>query len=384
MTTFAEIAFWIAAVWIAYVLVLYPGLTVVVGSMLQRVRKPIRGDVTPRISFVISAYNEEKAIEQKVRQTLALDYPPDQLEVIVASDGSTDRTDEIVKGIGDHRVRLVRAEGRVGKTATVARAVGMATGEILVFSDATGVFSPNALRALAARFADPDVGCVAGRVVYRYGSDSTSEGFKSYQRVAVAVRRAENEFGDQTSVSGSIHAMRHELFRSGAPGFSMDVIDAVHTVVQGKRVVYEYDAVSLEDSRSSNRDEFNARVRISIRNNSMARYIVNALIGSQRWFYLWQMVSHKMMRWWLWVPLAALLLSNLMLASKSFSYEALTVAQLAFYAFATVGLVRGRGDGRLGSLAALAAFFLMGNAAMCVGTIRGLLGAQKPAWEPLR
>ena len=381
---FAEVSFWLAAAWIAYVLVLYPGLAVAVGSLIERLRKPLLGDATPRISFIISAYNEEKAIEEKLRQTLALDYPPDRLEVIVASDGSTDRTDEIVKEFGDSRVRLYRTEGRLGKTATLNGAVGAATGEILVFSDATGVYSQNALRAIAARFADPRVGCVAGRVAYRYGRDSTSEGFKGYQRVAVAVRRAENGFGDQTSVSGSIHAMRRELFRPGQPGFSMDVIDAVHTVVQGRRVVYEYDAVSLEDSRSSSSGEFDARLRISLRSNSMAPYIVRELVQSRRWFYLFQMVSHKMMRWWLWAPLAVAFVTNLVLATHSLAYAALAAGQLLFYAVGVVGLVGGRGAGRVGGVAALAGFFLMGNAAMCVGTLRGLLGAQKPAWEPLR
>ncbi len=314
MTTFAEMAFWVSAAWIAYVLVLYPGLTVLVGSVLQRLRTPLRGEVTPRITLLISAYNEEKVIEQKLRQTLALDYPPGALEVIVVSDGSTDHTDEIVREFGDPRVRLHRVEGRVGKTAALNSAVEAATGELLVFSDATGEFSPNALRALAARFADPAVGCVAGRVAYRYGRDKTSEGFRGYQRVAVAVRRAENAFGDQTSVSGSIHAVRRELFRPSAPAFSPDVLDAVHTVVQGRRVVYEPEAVSLEDSRSSSGQEFKARVRIAVQNNAMAPYIVRELVRSRRFFYLFQMVSHKLLRWWLWMPLIGAFASSVALA----------------------------------------------------------------------
>lgn len=379
----AEALFWVSIAWIAYTLVVYPGIAVTVGALASRLRPPKRSDATPRISYLISAYNEEKAIEEKLRQTLALDYPPDRLEVIVASDGSTDRTDEIVKSFRDPRVRLVRTEGRLGKTATLARAVEACTGEILVFSDATGIFSPNALRALASRFADPEVGCVAGRVAYRYGADATSEGFRGYQRVAVAVRRAENGFGDQTSVSGSIHALRRELFRPGRPGFSMDVIDALHTVVQGRRVVYEYDAVSLEDSRQSTKDEFDARVRISVRNTNMAPYILRELATAGRWFYLFQMVSHKLMRWWLWIPLLVAFVTNWVVAGESPLLLGLAVAQTLAYAGAVVGLVRGR-RGALGRVTALLSFFVMGNVAMAVGTLKGLAGAQRPAWEPVR
>ena len=192
MRMLLEIAFWIAATWIGYALVLYPGITIVLGTALARVRAPLRGDLTPRIPFIVAAYNEERVIERKVRQTLSLDYPADQIEVIVASDGSTDRTDEIVRSIADPRVRLFRAEGRVGKTATVNGAVEVSTGELLVFSDATGVFSHGALRALAARFADREVGCAAGRVAYQYGGDTTSR--LRIQR-SPPVRRAETRSG---------------------------------------------------------------------------------------------------------------------------------------------------------------------------------------------
>ena len=379
----AELLFWSSLAWIAYTLIVYPGLAVLLGVVASRLRPVRKGPVTPRVSVLISAYNEEAAIERKVRQTLALDYPAGLLEVIVASDGSTDRTDEIVQGLDDPRVTLYRAEGRLGKTAALNGAVTKATGEILIFSDATGEFNPGAIRALVSNFADDRVGCVAGRVAYRYGDDATSAGFSGYQRVAVAVRRAENGFGDQTSVSGSIHAVRRELFRPGRPGFSMDVIDALHTVVQGRRVVYEYDAVSLEDSRTRAQDEFRARVRISVRNASMAPYIVRELIGSRKLRYAFQMVSHKFMRWWLWLPLLVAFASNLALAGQSRGYLLLAALQVAFYGCAAAGLLLAP-RGVAGRVAALAGFFLMGNAAMCVGTLRGLAGAQKPAWEPVR
>jgi len=383
-TMLVEIAFWSSLAWIGYALVVYPALTFVLGSFALGAKRVRKADATPSLSFLISAYNEEAAIEQKVRDTLALDYPSDRIEVIVVSDGSTDRTDEIVIRFGDPRVKLFRAEGRLGKTAALNAGVATATGDILVFSDATGEFSKNALRALASNFADPEVGCVAGRVAYRYGRDATSAGFSGYQRFAVAVRRAENAFGDQTSVSGSIHAIRRALFRPGQPGFSMDVIDAVHTVLQGKRVVYEAEAISLEDSRTRPRDEWRARVRIAVRNTAMTPYILSGLVRERRWRFLFQMVSHKMLRWWMWLPLLALFGASLALASESPLYLAAAVAQLAFYGSALVGFAVPDVRGPLGRALALASFFVMGNAAACFGTLKGLAGAQSPAWEPVR
>ena len=383
MTRVAELAFWLAAAWVAWALVLYPALAIALGSLPRRRRAATPGAAAPRVSFIISAYNEERSIGEKVRDTLALDYPPDRLEVIVASDGSTDRTDDVVREIGDPRVVLHRVEGRVGKTAALNSACAAASGDVFVFSDATGKFSKDALRVLASALADPAVGCVAGRVVYRYGRDATSEGFKGYQRIAVAIRRAESRFGDQTSVSGSIHAVRRECFRPSPPHASPDVLDAVHAVVAGRRVLYAAGAVSVEESRSRPHDEFRARVRISIQNNGMARYVLRELVRARRWFYLFQMVSHKMMRWWLWAPLLVLLVSSLVLAPGSPWYAAAAVVQLGGYALAVAGVLAGPASRWLRPLS-LPGFFVVGNAAMCVGTFRYLLGAEKAAWEPQR
>ncbi len=384
MRSVAAVSFWLSISWIAWALIVYPLLAFSFGSLANSRRGIRKAPVTPPLTVIISAYNEETVIHEKIRQTLALDYPADRLEVLVVSDGSTDRTDEIVASYGDPRVMLHRAEGRQGKTAAANEGVLRARGEILVFSDATGVYSKNALRALASNFADPTVGCVAGRVAYRFGNDATSKGFSGYQRIAVAIRRAENAFGDQTSVSGSIHAIRRELFRPGRPEFSADVIDAVHTVVQGRRVVYENEAVSLEDSRTRNQDEFRARIRISVQNASMAPYVLRELVAARRWFYLFQMVSHKMMRWWMWAPLLTAALTSCALASADALYFSAAVTQMAFYSIAAVGLTRPATSGMAGRLLAVTSFFLLGNAAMCVGTLRGLRGEQAPAWEPVR
>jgi cellulose synthase/poly-beta-1,6-N-acetylglucosamine synthase-like glycosyltransferase len=376
-----EVAFWCSAFLIAYTLVGYPLIALLWGSISRR--DPEKAELTPTMTLIIAAYNEEDAIAEKIEQSLALDYPEEKLEILVADDGSTDRTTEIVRSFSERGVRLHRSEGRVGKTATLNTAASDACGEILVFSDATTVYTSDSLRKLAANFADPSVGCVGGRVAYHYGEDVASSGFRSYQGFAVGVRRAEGRFGSTTSVSGAIHALRKELFRPAAAEFTPDLSNPVHTVVQGHRVIYENDAVGVEESRTRLRDEYQARIRNSVLQNSMLGYIVSELISSRRFAYLFQMVSHKFLRWWLGPLLLLALLTNLILIPHGTLYVLLGVLQLAVLSLAVVAVVTEGSERKIPGASSLA-FFLVGNAGMCVGIFRWLRSGGMKTWEPIR
>src|SRR5215470_10998048 len=175
-----QVVFIAAIAVMAFIYVGYPALMLALSFVLRR---PVRrADITPRVSVIIAAYNEERDIEAKLENSLALDYPRDRMEIIVASDGSTDRTDDIVRAFADRGVRLFRCEGGMGKTAVSNLAAGAASGEILVFSDATGMWNRDAVAEMASHFADPRVGCVSGRVGYRYDVSPASRGFGAYQR----------------------------------------------------------------------------------------------------------------------------------------------------------------------------------------------------------
>jgi cellulose synthase/poly-beta-1,6-N-acetylglucosamine synthase-like glycosyltransferase len=376
-----EIVFWVSVTLIAYTLLGYPALALLLRTVVRR--SVDKQPITPRVSFIIAAYNEEAAIAEKLRETLKLDYPRDKLEIIVASDGSTDRTEEIVESFADQGVVLYRGEPRKGKSATLNEAVARSTGEIIVFSDATGVYSQQAIRELVANFHDPSVGCVTGRVAYEYGADSTSTGFRTYQRIVVAVRRAESGFGSQTSVSGSIHAIRSSLYRPVDSDFSHDVVDPVHTVAQGYRVVYENDAVSLEESRKDPLDELRSRVRIGLRGMVSLRYVLGELTRNRSWSYLFQVISHKVLRWWLWAPLLVALGTSLALVTHSNFFAVAAFLQLIFYALGAAGLSSGRWRIRLPGMSQLA-FFLLGNAAMCMAMIKWMLDERVRTWEPIR
>jgi len=373
--------FWIATALVVYTLLGYPVIALLLAGL---VRGSVRSaEFAPSVSFIIAAYNEEAVLAEKIRQTLALDYPAEKLEIMVASDGSTDRTDEIARSFADRGVKLFRSNDRRGKTHTLNGAVAAASGGIIVFSDATGIFSPNAIRLLVSHFADPAVGCVGGRVAYRYAADATSKGFSFYQRFAVAVRAAESAWGSETSVSGSIHAIRRDLYRPSDPAFSLDVIDPVHTVAAGRRVLYERDAISLEESRTHPRDEFRARVRIAVRGISMVPYILRMLLWPPRPTYLFQMISHKFFRWWLWFFLLVLFVSSALMAPRGGLYMWAFVVQATVYACGITALLSAFAGIRLPGLSTLS-LFVLGNAAMAVGAIKALFGHRMPKWEPVR
>lgn len=376
-----ETVFWVAIGVIVYTTVAYPLLTLALAAIVRK--RVDKSPVTPTVSLIIAAYNEERVIEQKIRQTLDLDYPHDKLEIIVASDGSTDQTDDIVRSFADRGVKLYRSEGRLGKTGTLNGAVASATGEIIIFSDATGIYNRQAIRELVSNFADPTVGCVTGRVTYAYGTDATSKGFKGYQRIAVAIRRAETLFGSQTSVSGSIHAMRRELYRPPDPAHSIDVMNAVSTVADGYRVVYENAATSQEESRTRPKDEYRCRVRNSVQATGAIPSIVRQLLRKRRLGYLFQMISHKILRWWLWCPMLFALAANILLVGHAPVYKVLAVVQVVVYAVGGFGLLAAY-KGLQIPLASTLAFFLLGNVATGVGAIKAVAGRKMGAWQPVR
>ena len=380
-SSIAWIAFGTALVFLAYTYVGYPLLTAVLARVASR---PVRqGAIEPTVSFLIAAHNEEKDIAWKIEETLALDYPADRREVIVVSDGSTDRTDAIVESYADRGVKLFRPEGHPGKTESANQAVPTTTGEILIFSDATGHYNRECIRALVRNFADPTVGLVSGRVTYQYGTSETASGFRAYQSFVTAARRSEARFGTQTSVSGSIHAIRRELFRPAPTALSFDMVHPLHVAVAGYRTVYEFDATSEEESREAPEAEFRARVRIAVRAFTFLPYLLARLPRCRHAAYPFQMVSHKVLRWLSPGFLLLLAASSLVLAPTSRIAAALFVAQVVVYLLAAVGWAQ-RGTGRTSKATAVPLFFATINLAFAVGFVRWARGERFGTWTTER
>jgi cellulose synthase/poly-beta-1,6-N-acetylglucosamine synthase-like glycosyltransferase len=337
----------------------------------------------PFVSFVIAAYNEEDAITKKLQNTLELDYPADRLEVIVASDGSSDGTDALVESFPDERVRLVRNDARGGKTATTALAVEQAQGGLLVFSDATGLYNREALRELVAPFADSEVGAVSGRVIYEYDDSQTARGFRLYQSWVTAQRRAEPSLHTLTSVSGSIHALSREIFEPVPAHLSYDMVVPALVAMHDKRVVYAPGATSGEVSRRRAGEEFAARVRIAVRAYAFLGWLFRERARIHDRGYLAQLFFHKVLRWFSAQQLLLLLAAHVLLALATGGWAAtLLVPHLGIYGVAAL-LARFEGSLRFPGRAVLLLFATV-NAAYAVGFVRWLRGARLATWSPDR
>jgi cellulose synthase/poly-beta-1,6-N-acetylglucosamine synthase-like glycosyltransferase len=367
----------VCAALLTYAFVGYPLLVRALARLRPRPFHP--APIEPTVSFLIAAYNEEAVIAAKLENTLALDYPREKLEIVVASDGSTDGTHALVRGFAERGVRLFAPEGHLGKTGTANAAVPATRGEILVFSDATGMYNPEAVRALVRNFADPHVGAVTGRVLYRYDESVTARGFAAYQRLVVPQR----VFGTETSVSGSIHALRRERFAAAPPELSFDIVHPLHVALAGQRTVYEAEATSLEEARSRPEDEFRSRVRIAVRMWSFVPYLLRRLPRCRDRMYVFQVVSHKLLRW-LSAPLLALAAAAAAVLATRGGWFALPLLALGFAAAAAaLGWLAARLGRGAGPFAAALVFATL-ELAYLVGLARWLRGARFAGWRPER
>ena len=260
----ARSVFWGAGATIVATYAVFPVGLLVRGALMRR---PVRSAaIEPSVSIIIAARNEAADIGRRLENLAALDYPRDRLEVVIASDGSEDATAAIVARWAERGVRLLDLP-RVGKADALNAAVAASTGEILVFSDANSMFAPDAVRALVRRFADPEVGGVAGDQRYEAAAtgDALAEGERGYWDLDRLLKIAESRAGNVVSATGAIYAIRRSLFRPVATGVTDDFYTSVQVVAQGRRLVFARDAVAFEPPAKSGGDEFGRKVRIMTR-----------------------------------------------------------------------------------------------------------------------
>lgn len=382
------IVFWLSAGLIVYAYLGFP--------LLLLVRARIRGDagavasarIEPRLSLVVVAHNEAATIEAKIENLYNLDYPADRLEVIVASDGSSDGTDDLVLRHARPGLRLVTLP-RSGKIPALNAAVRNARGEILVFSDANSMFDRDALRELVAPFADPAVGAVGGnqRYVPAAAEHMAGLGERLYWRYDRMLKTAQSRAGSMTAATGAIHAIRRELFAPVPVGVSDDFMTSTRAIAHGYRLVFAPAAVAWETVAPSKEAEFARKLRIIVRGLRglwIARGLFNPL---RHGFYALQIFSHKLLRWSVGWLLIALLASSLLLYGHGALYRAAVLAQAAGYAAALLGLAwhqRRPTPSRLEKVFAIPFYFCMANYAALRAWIQVLGGRRVDTWESTR
>jgi cellulose synthase/poly-beta-1,6-N-acetylglucosamine synthase-like glycosyltransferase len=379
-----SIAFWLAAAWLAYIYVGFGLLVALVGRVRRReVRKRA---ITPRLSVVIAAYNEEAVIGERLRNVLGLDYPADRLEVIVAADGCTDRTEAIVKSCGEARVRLVSLP-RGGKIAALDAAVRHAGGDVLVFTDANVECHPGTLRAIAANFADPEVGGVAGRTSYRLeaGSESSSRGESAYLDYDTRLKQLESFTGSVVSAQGGLYAIRRRLYRAVEdPAVTDDFAISTAVIEQGYRLVFEPEALGTEFAVPEAAREFRRRVRLmtrGLRGVMLRRRLLNPFRFG---FYALVLLSHKVLRRLAPLPLALLAITAVWLAPTGWFYTAAAAGQAALYTLAVAGWALRRTPAGHVKALSVPFYFCMANVACAVAVAQALGGRRIDRWQPQR
>jgi cellulose synthase/poly-beta-1,6-N-acetylglucosamine synthase-like glycosyltransferase len=366
-----ELIFWLSGAVVAYVYIGYPLLLKLAHMAFGRVPShPPAAE--PPVTLVISAFNEEASIREKLENTLQLDYPADRLQVLVVSDASDDRTDDIVREFADRGVRLLRMAERGGKTVGLNAAIREASGEVVVFSDANAMYRRDALRRLSAPFADRTVGAVVGESTY-HDSETASEASESlYWKYETAIKRLESETGSVVGGDGAIYAIRRGLYVPMRADALSDFVNPLQIVKSGHRCLYEPAAQSVEKAAEGFDREFRRKVRIVNRAWRAMLSMPELLNPFRHGFFALKLISHKLLRWLAPVFLALLLAANFALLGRGALYAATLAAQLAFYALALTGhLLRHRKH--MPRLLSVPYYFTMVN----IASARGILGAFK-------
>jgi cellulose synthase/poly-beta-1,6-N-acetylglucosamine synthase-like glycosyltransferase len=379
----AYILFWLAAAIIAYTYFLFPAIVFLRGRLWPNPYKS--GEITPEVSMIIAAHNEEESIGAKLDNALSLDYPAEQLRIIVASDGSVDGTNAIARDYSESGVELLELP-RVGKAKALNTAVKSASGEILVFSDANSIYAADALRALVRPFADPEVGGVAGheRFLSKSGNELAGAGEKDYWRLDRRLKILESSGGNAISAAGAIYAIRRKLFKPVIEGVTDDFYTSTGVIKQGFRLIYTPDAVAFESVESSKGEEFDRKVRVITRGwqSVLSR---RALLNPFRYgFYSLQLFSHKVLRRLVVIPLLVLLLVSPIVWLQGAIYNIAVLGQLVFYGLAALALpLEGTSVGRL-KVFRIPFYFCMVNIASLIAAFNVARGRQIKVWETRR
>jgi len=363
--------FWVAGGALAWTHVGYP----LAAAALARARpRPVRrGDVTPDVTVVVAAHDEEAVIGRRVENLLALDYPADRLAVVVASDGSTDGTDAAVEDVAarDPRVRLV-SRPRSGKVPAQDAVVSELGSDVVAFSDANSLWAPDALRKLVRSFADPDVGYVCGKVELEHPDGSSREGV--YWRYELWLRESESKLAGITGGNGAIYAVRRADYTDSDPRMGHD-LGLPYTMAQrGRRAVYDPDALAFEKAARDSEDELGRRVRMH--SQGWLHLLTGRMLRPAEPLFVAQIVSHRVLRYLSGLLHVALLGSSLALTGRGGVYRTALAAQLAFLGLAVAGRLRVPLPG-----AAIAYYYLLVTSATLAGLARALRGDAPVVWD---
>lgn len=375
----SEAVFWILVSMIIYTYFIYPAL---LGLMAFFLHKPVKkGSITPFVSIIISVFNEEKVIADKVENCLALDYPHDRINIIIGSDGSNDRTNIIL----NEYVRLkgiifIAFDKQQGKINVLNELIKLSNSEIVIFTDARQKFDRNAVKELVYNFSDKTIGCVSGELVLRADKDSAiGKGIDLYWEYEKFIRREESLIGSTIGATGAIYAIRRDLF---VPAPTDILLDDVYTPMKilekGYRCVFEPKAIAYDSVVQAAAQESKRKIR-TLAGNWQIFFMMKHLFNPFKSKIAWQLFSHKLMRVIIPFLMIAIFILNVFLLERE-AYQISFMLQVLFYIFVTIGAYSKRLRIQMSIFIIPYTFFML-NLAAIKGLYYFLQKKQKVTWK---
>lgn len=360
-----------------YPYLLYPMLVILWSGQKGQIWN--QEPVTPRVSMIISVFNEEGVILEKIQNALSLDYPEELLEIIIVSDGSTDRTNQVVASVVDPRVVLRAYPERNGKTVCLNRVVPDAKGEILVFTDANSMFPTDTILKLARNFSDNRIGLVTGWTKYRTaGGEEETTGL--YARLEKVIKYGESLVSSCVGADGAVFAMRKPLYKPLKDYDINDFVIPLNVIGQGKRVVLDPEVYCIEKPSEGEVKEYRRQARITNRSLGAIRRNFKFLNPLHYGSFAFFLLSHKVVRFLVPFFFLGLFCTGVILSGTSTLYACLVSAQFFFITIGVFGVL----DYFKGRAVQLCSFVLLTLYAQLVGWIRWAAGRSDVIWKPER
>jgi len=370
-----EIIFWILLGLIIYTYLGYPVLLSLISLFIK---KPIKksSKYLPTVSLIITAYNEEKSIKKKIENSLSLDYPKEKIEIIIASDGSTDKTNQIIKKY--KQIRFLDLK-RMGKNNALNQTFKIANNEILVFSDANSILKKDAIKRLIRNFYDSKVGGVCGKLKYINPVNNLNKADHLYWKYENFLKDKESKINSLVTVNGSFFAIRKKIFKKLFPDSAADLELPFEIFEQNLRTIFEPSAITFEEINSDMKKEFYRKRRTTSRTLRSIFLFKKYLNPFKYKFFSIQLISHKLLRFFVPIFLIGIFITNLTLINL-FLYQIMLYLQLVFYTLALFAPIKKT----KAKLFSIPFYFCFVNIILFISLIRAIIGEKIITWNTQR
>jgi len=375
---FLEIIFCFSLFCVIYAYIIYPITIYIIGQCKHN--DVVNIAINCSITIIIAAHNEEKRILKKLNNLLMLDYPNKDIQVIIVSDGSTDKTDSIIRNYQKRGVKLLSIPERKGKENAQMEALKQARGEVIVFTDVSTLLDKNAIKQIVSNFADPTIGCVSSedRVI---GKDGKQSGENFYVRYEMWLRKLESKVGSPVGLSGSFFAARKTVCEDFSSEMDSDFRTLLNSVKRGMRGTVDPEAIGYYQDLSDQRREFERKVRTVLRGLTVFFRNIEFLNVFRYGLFSYELFCHKLLRWLVPFFLIIVFVVNIPLASVSRGFAILMAAQCLFYAIAAIQLFRDMYSSSI-LFIKIPIYFVTVNASILVAWFRYLKGQRVLVWTP--